>query len=326
MFGRMMNNYYYGKSGKGDYKKNDLPKNRRQLFFEMLRTRFSALFKINLMTALAFVPLMYVLGSLISQTLSLMSLILTVEKGLEVITDEMRLLYDNRADALYSLIFRAFLYLIPAITITGPVQAGLAYITRNWARDEHSFLFSDFKDTVKQNWKQSLVVSFITGLVPIVMLVCWRFYGNLAKDQVFYTIPQVLTLSLGVIWFLALSFIYPMIVSYDSKLGSILKNSLLLAIGKLPQTIGIRFLALIPALVAILFAFFTSGGIYALFALIGYYLFFGTAFSRFLFASYTNAMFDKYINAHIEGADINRGLAKVQEEEEEDDEDDSDEA
>ena len=33
MFGKMMNNYYYGKSGKGDYTKNDLPKNRRQLFF-----------------------------------------------------------------------------------------------------------------------------------------------------------------------------------------------------------------------------------------------------------------------------------------------------
>ena len=32
-----MNNYYYGKSGKGDYKRDDLPKTRRQLFFEMLR-------------------------------------------------------------------------------------------------------------------------------------------------------------------------------------------------------------------------------------------------------------------------------------------------
>ena len=28
MFGRMMNNYYYGKSGKGDFRKDDLPETR----------------------------------------------------------------------------------------------------------------------------------------------------------------------------------------------------------------------------------------------------------------------------------------------------------
>ena len=54
MFGRMMNNFYYGKSGKGDFKKEDLPKNRFQLFFEMLRIRFSALCRLNLMTILIF--------------------------------------------------------------------------------------------------------------------------------------------------------------------------------------------------------------------------------------------------------------------------------
>ena len=37
MFGKMMNNFYYGKSGKGDFRKEDLPKNRWQLFWEMLR-------------------------------------------------------------------------------------------------------------------------------------------------------------------------------------------------------------------------------------------------------------------------------------------------
>ena len=49
MFGRMMNNYYYGKSGKGDFRKEDLPETRKQLFFDTLRTRLSALFRINLL-------------------------------------------------------------------------------------------------------------------------------------------------------------------------------------------------------------------------------------------------------------------------------------
>ena len=37
VFGKFLNNYYYGKSGKGDYRKGDLPKNRWQQFWEMLR-------------------------------------------------------------------------------------------------------------------------------------------------------------------------------------------------------------------------------------------------------------------------------------------------
>ena len=52
MFGKFMNNYYYGKAGKGDYRKEDLPRTRWQLFWEMLRVRFSGLVQLNLITAL----------------------------------------------------------------------------------------------------------------------------------------------------------------------------------------------------------------------------------------------------------------------------------
>ena len=61
MFGRMMNNYYYGKSGKGDFRKEDMPSNRWQLFMDTLRTRFSALVRLNLLYALIFLPTMIVL-------------------------------------------------------------------------------------------------------------------------------------------------------------------------------------------------------------------------------------------------------------------------
>ena len=47
MFGKMMNRYYYGKSGKGDYTKEDLPQTRWQLFWEMLRVRLSGLVRLN---------------------------------------------------------------------------------------------------------------------------------------------------------------------------------------------------------------------------------------------------------------------------------------
>ena len=61
MFGKFMNNYYYGKSGKGDYTKDDLPTTRWQLFWEMLRVRLSAIVRLNLMYMLSWLPAMIVI-------------------------------------------------------------------------------------------------------------------------------------------------------------------------------------------------------------------------------------------------------------------------
>ena len=62
MFGKMMNRFYYGKSGKGDYTKEDLPTTRWQLFWEMLRVRFASLFKLNLLYMIAWIPAIIVIG------------------------------------------------------------------------------------------------------------------------------------------------------------------------------------------------------------------------------------------------------------------------
>lgn len=56
MLGNFFNSFYYGKAGKGDYNPENLPANRRQLFFEMLRVRWSALVRLNLLYLLFLLP------------------------------------------------------------------------------------------------------------------------------------------------------------------------------------------------------------------------------------------------------------------------------
>ncbi|MDD2428956.1 MAG: DUF624 domain-containing protein [Eubacteriales bacterium] len=325
MFGRMMNSYYYGKSGKGDYSKRDLPENRKQLFFEMLRVRIAGLFRLNLLAVIAFLPMMYVLVNLFSNTLSLVGIFMDVEADMAAATPEYLDIYNNRAQALYNVAFMALLQLAPCIAITGPIQAGMAYVTRNWARDEHAFVWSDFKDALKSNWKQALGISLITGIVPFTMLLCWQFYGGMAKTSPLFVIPQVLTMTLGVVWFLGLTFAYPMMVSYEMKFGQLVKNSLLLAIGRLPQTVLVRLIMLVPAILASVFMLFTPWGLYAVMVLGGYYVFLGNALARFVYASFTNSVFDRYINSRIEGASVNRGLINP-EDRDDDDEDDEETA
>ena len=327
MFGKFMNNYYYGKSGKGDYQKDDLPRTRWQLFWEMLRVRFAGLFRLNIVSVIAWLPAMYVLIQLMSNLFNIAGVAQTVEMDPSAATPEQLELVQNLRPLYNSVIMRSLLLLVPAIAITGPFQAGMAYVTRNWARDEHAFVWSDFKDALIANWKQSLVISFITGLVPLIVYVGYQFYGDMGQQNMLFVVPQMLTAMLGLVWTLALVYFYPMMVTYKLNLRTLLRNAFLLSIGRLPQTAGARLVMLVPALLALAVSWFIPAyTIYALMVLAGYYLLIGNALARFVYASLSNAVFDKFINTRLEGVQINRGLAKEEDIDEDADDDEDTEA
>ena len=304
MFGKLMNNFYYGKSGKGDYTPENLPQNRWELFWEMLRVRFSALIRLNLMYMLCWLPTMAVLF------IGVMSF-LTNLNGMVDGTVTMSL-----QEVAVSTLSPTLLLLVPCIAITGPFTAGACYVTRNWARDEHSFIWSDFKDAVKENWKQSLVISLITGIIPVMVYVCWNFYGSMAADNALMVVPQVFTMMLGVLWSIAVTYFYPLIVCYKLRMRDVFRNGFLLAVARLPMSIGIRLLHCVPMILAIALMMFVNPT-WVVLGILLYYVVIGFGLSRFITASFTNGVFDKYINTRIEGAQVNRGMYTP-----EDDEDD----
>ena len=55
-FKNLMNNYFYGKQGQGDFTIENLPQNRRQLFGEVFKVRWSSLFGVNLLYMIAWIP------------------------------------------------------------------------------------------------------------------------------------------------------------------------------------------------------------------------------------------------------------------------------
>ena len=224
-------------------------------------------------------------------------------------------------DLTQACLWSVVLFLIPAILVTGPVEAGIAYVCRNWARDEHAFIWGDFKDAVKDNWKQGLGISAITSVMPVIMFVCYNFYSEMSKESVVYMVPQMLVLLIGFIWWLGLVFFYPLMVSYKMTFGQLIKNGLMLGVGRLPQALGFRLLCLVPVLICAFLLFFTGIGMYGILVICVYYLICGIALTRFVYASFTNAVFDRFINSKIEGVKINRGLS-----EESDDDDEEPEA
>ena len=346
--GRLMNNYFYGKAGKPDFQKNNLPHNRKQLFWEMLRIRFAALIRMNLMTLIAFLPIIVVIfiqaGNFLTELGTLANydengrlsaayveqMELSPEDTAAMEASYAKLVSEAQANGInylserfYYYLFYTTLYLIPCIFITGPIQAGMAYVNRNWARDEHAFIWSDFKDAVKDNWKQGLLISGITAVVPFIVAVCWHFYNGMytSTQNLLYMALESICIVLGVMWFLALVFAYPMMVGYQVTNRQLIKNSITLAIARLPHTVAVRLATLLPAILAfVVYYFFAVPWVYIGLFVALYYAILGNAFARFVFASFTNGLFEKYMNPHIEGARTNIGLHNEDDEDPDDDE------
>ena len=320
MFGKMMNRFYYGKSGKGDFTKEDLPETRMQLFWEMLRVRFTGLFKLNLMYVIAWIPAIIVIGRGLlmcyNGLLALSEVQAQVDAGAAA-AETLTQMNGEMLGYLKAVLMQTLLLLIPAVGITGPFTAGLCYVTRNWARDEHSFVWSDYWQAVKENWKQALPTSIITGLIPVMVYVCYTFYGDMAGNNVVFLVPQTLSIVVCVLWMCSLLYIYPQMVSYEMNYRTLLRNSLIMAISCLPMTVGLKLLSIVPAAICAVVSFFTPYAVYACLIFAAYYILLGFALSRFVGASYTNGVFDRMLNARIEGAQVGRGLYNEDEDDEE---------
>jgi len=307
---------YYGKAGKRDYSEMDMPKTRVSLFFLVLKDHFFDLIKVNLLQLVFWIP--FIIWTNINLT------------AIQNIDASALLAAESGSAQLMSMlsgyVIVYLLGLVPCIAITGPSSAGAAYIMRNWARDQHAFLFSDFKDAFKGNWKQALATSALTSLIPVFAYTAVVFYSEKAASNMFMILPLIIVLSATLMWALMLPLIYPMMIGYELKLSAVIKNALLMAAARLPHMAVARMITFIP--IAILLTGLLIGNMLMVIGVLVYYLFFGFAFSRLVYASFANGIFDKYLNPHIEGAPMGMGLRPHMEEDDildDEDEDDEDE-
>ena len=307
---------YYGKAGKRDYSEADMPKNRVSLFFLVLKDHVFDLVKVNLLQVIFWLP--FLLWTYVNLA------------AIQSIDAEAMLAAENGTQALLSAmggyLIMWLLGLVPCLAITGPSSAGAAYVMRNWARDQHAFLMSDFKDAFKGNWKQALGVSVITALVPVLAYTAMVCYGGMATSSPIMLLPLMVVFSATLMWALMLPLLYPMMVGYELSFGHLIKNAFLMSAARLPQMLLARLITLIPV-AALLLGLYMGSAVTILIVSL-YYLLFGFAFARLLYASVANGLFDRYLNPRIEGAPVNLGLRPQSEEDElpdDDDEDDEDE-
>ena len=287
MLGNFFNNMYYGKN-RSDYTPDQLPKNRFQLFFEMLRIRFFKLIQLN------FIFLLFALVYVVWIVYNYMVL--------GQIGEELNFEY------LYSVVYIFLLGNIPCQMIFGVGMTGLTYVTRNYARDQHAWVWSDFIDAVKTNWKQGLLMGLIKGIFMFVFFIVISLYFQLyqVEGNLMYYALGWLMVAISLVAAMADMYIWPMIISYELKLRHIIRNSIVLALARLPWSVLFLIIMMVPMALVVL--------VHPLISL--YYVVLGFSLTQFINVSYINSVFDRFINTRIEGAPINQGLRKPEDEEE----------
>lgn len=175
----------------------------------------------------------------------------------------------------------------------GPVQTGLSFVYRNFARESTTFVWSDFVMSFKKNWKQSLIVTGITLGVTCLILINIVFYANVYSgpySQIFSTIFFMVF-----VFFMCIQiYMYPIIASLDLKLKNVYRNAVLFFLGRLLPTLGIFLIDIVILLVipVVMLVSFTYAG----FALaVIYYLLFAFSFVQYLNTFFVWQQIERYI-------------------------------
>ena len=147
----------------------------------------------------------------------------------------------------------------------------------------------------------------------------------MAKGSAVMILPLMIVLSATLIYMLMRPLLYPMMVGYELSFKNLIKNAFLMGAARFPQMLLARLITAVPV-AALLLGIYAGNGIVILVVSL-YYLLFGFALSRLIYASFANGVFDKYLNPHIEGAQVGQGLRPHSEDDDlpEDDEEDDEE-
>lgn len=215
----------------------------------------------------------------------------------------------------------SFLGWLPMIFLS-PFVAGLTFVCRNYAREEHAFILSDFWDAVKNNWKQFLANGIICYIFYVLMSISIPFYSaQLSSNSLLY-IPFVVCCIISFLFICAQFYIPVMIITFDLGLKQIYKNALIFAIvGLWRNLMLIAILAVFIVAAIIFFLMIPALALLVLFALAVFWMF---GFFGFLINFAVYPMIVKFIITPYEKAQQEKKKAEAGENTEEEEEDEPD--
>ncbi|NLM10963.1 MAG: YesL family protein [Clostridiaceae bacterium] len=270
----------YTKEGPG-VPKDAPPKSRFRIFFDVLARKFWNIVKVNLLFGIFNIPAIVFLALFAGY----LQLLLTQNIGLDP---------EEMVNSLFfgTIPLMTIFVCLPLITV-GPAQAGMTYILRNYSREEHAFIWGDFKEHALKNFKQSMIVSIINTICTVLVILDIYFYLNFRTDNLLITAASAFIIIAFVIFMMMSMYIYPMMVTFDLTIKQLYKNAFLFAIMKFFPNL----LILIIIFVLLFFSFY--------YPVIGYLLFIFITMGLISYITnfYVYSKIDRYMIQPIKEAD-----------------------
>lgn len=197
----------YDKPGPG-VSKDEPPKAAPVRFFEILLRKFSKLVQLNLI---------FMIPTVVACVLMVLLYLCPTHFVIQIsgITQ-----MDGWA---------TFVVPLPFVLLA-PFCAGLTIVTRNFAREEHAFVWSDFWESVKANWKYFLLNGLICYLVYTILGFSVIYYYNMAATEWLYYIPLWLCVVVAAVFLFAQYYLPVMFVTFDLKFTHAYKNALIFTV------------------------------------------------------------------------------------------------
>lgn len=115
------------------------------------------------------------------------------------------------------------LFCLPIITI-GPATAGVTKIWRNYAREEHAFIWGDFIEAFKKNFKQAFFYSLLEGFAVAFLVLDFLMIANVTNQVMKILSLAAILLTLTVIVFMHY-YVYNMMVTFRLTFKQLIKNA-----------------------------------------------------------------------------------------------------
>ena len=291
-----------------DYARRTLPSNRWALGWDLIRTNFGKLIKINLLMILFLLPIflcLYYREVLIANASSLTPFSQNIGFGYP--------LYPFMEGVKEQIIVRSNVLVFIAILIfSAYFSVGIAggfYVIRNLVWTEGVFVTSDFWTGVKKNYKRVFPLTLIFLAILFFTLFSisslnYQIAINPNKTTLF-TIFKVLSSAFVVLFIGVYLFSLTLAVTYDLKVFKTILNGFILMIGFLPVNLFFMLFSLVP-FVLLLFnmtSIFFSFGLMAV-------IFFSISVAVLIWTNYSQWVFDDCINDRVAGAKKNKGIYK----------------
>ncbi len=249
--------------------KSEPEKKRFFLFLDLLGRKFSKLLFLNLIYLITLLPLIF--GIIFSIGIHPM----LVSDGALIVEN-----LGKYPPFVLTGDIIGFILVIISLFVTAPATCGFTYVVRNMQRQEHTWVFSDFREHFAKNFKQAFVVGIIDTIAVFALYSAYCIYAyvlpiSMLENVILSIAGKYLTFIVGILYLMMHYYIYVMMVTFDLNIKNIFKNAFIFTIAKLPLNIFLT--AIILATVALSIYYISVGIICALvitFSLIGFIIVF----------------------------------------------------